>query len=56
MADIKAGNHLGDISNAIQTHIESNGLTVVKDLYSHGVGQSLHEEPLIPFMVKRVLV
>ena len=48
MADIKAGNHLGDISNAIQTHIESNGLTVVKDLYSHGVGQSLHEEPLIP--------
>lgn len=48
MADIKAGDHLGDISNAIQTHIESNGLTVVKDLYSHGVGQSLHEEPLIP--------
>ena len=32
----------------MQTYIEANGLTVVRDLYSHGVGQSLHEEPLIP--------
>jgi methionyl aminopeptidase len=48
MEGIKAGSRLGDISNAIQTHVETNGLTVVKDLYSHGVGKSLHEEPLIP--------
>ncbi|MEK9726533.1 MAG: type I methionyl aminopeptidase [Candidatus Margulisiibacteriota bacterium] len=48
MEGIKAGSRLGDISHAIQSHIESNGLTVVRDLYSHGVGQSLHEEPLIP--------
>ena len=48
MVNIKAGSRLGDISNAIQSYVESNGLTVVKDLYSHGVGQSLHEEPLIP--------
>jgi methionyl aminopeptidase len=46
--NIKAGSRLGDLSNQMQTHIESNGLTVVRDLYSHGVGQSLHEEPLIP--------
>jgi methionyl aminopeptidase len=48
MEGISAGSRLGDISNAIQTYIESNGLTVVRDLYSHGIGSSLHEEPLIP--------
>ena len=46
--NVKAGSRLGDISNGIQSHVESNGLTVVRDLYSHGVGKSLHEEPLIP--------
>ena len=29
-------------------YVEAHGLTIVKDLYSHGVGSSLHEEPLIP--------
>ena len=42
------GSKMGEISNSIQAHIESNNLTVVKDLYSHGVGKELHEEPLIP--------
>ncbi|RAP31974.1 type I methionyl aminopeptidase [Candidatus Marinamargulisbacteria bacterium SCGC AG-439-L15] len=42
------GAHLGDISSAIQAHVEKNDLTVVKDLYSHGIGKELHEEPLIP--------
>ncbi|MBT5856398.1 type I methionyl aminopeptidase [bacterium] len=42
------GNYLGDISNAIQAHVEANHLTVVKDLYSHGIGTELHEDPLIP--------
>jgi methionyl aminopeptidase len=46
--NIKAGSRLGDLSNQMQTYIEANGLTVVRDLYSHGVGQLLHEEPLIP--------
>ncbi len=49
----KAGNRLGDISSAIQTCVEKNGLTVVKDLYSHGVGRELHEDPLIPNYGKR---
>lgn len=44
----KAGNRLGDISNAIQVHAESHGFSVVRDLYSHGIGRNLHEEPLIP--------
>jgi len=42
------GNKLGDISWSIQNYVESQGLTVVKDLYSHGVGKDLHEDPLIP--------
>lgn len=42
------GNRLGDISEAIQAHVEAQGFSVVRDLYSHGVGKELHEEPLIP--------
>ncbi|MDA1352991.1 MAG: type I methionyl aminopeptidase [bacterium] len=42
------GNKMGDVSNALQHHVESAGLTVVKDLYSHGIGENLHEDPLIP--------
>lgn len=48
MKGIKAGSRLGDISYGIQSYVEAHGLTIVKDLYSHGVGSSLHEEPLIP--------
>ena len=48
MKGITAGSRLGDISNGIQSYVESNGLTIVKDLYSHGIGASLHEDPLIP--------
>ncbi len=42
------GNYLGDISFAIQSHVELNGFSVVRDLFSHGVGAELHEDPLIP--------
>ena len=48
MEGIKEGSRLGDISHGIQKYVEDNGLTVVKDLYSHGIGKSLHEDPLIP--------
>lgn len=44
----KAGNHLHEISKAIQDYVESNGYSVVKDLVGHGVGKNLHEEPQIP--------
>ncbi|MDF1611022.1 MAG: type I methionyl aminopeptidase [Stygiobacter sp.] len=41
-------NRIGDISNAIQTYVESYGYGIVKDLTGHGVGKFLHEEPQIP--------
>jgi len=44
----RAGNHLSDISNAIQEHAEANGYKVVKELVGHGVGRNLHEDPQIP--------
>ncbi|MCX7784811.1 MAG: type I methionyl aminopeptidase [candidate division WOR-3 bacterium] len=43
-----AGNHIGDISAAIQKFVESNGFSVVRELTGHGVGIELHEEPMIP--------
>ncbi|PJA95834.1 MAG: type I methionyl aminopeptidase [Ignavibacteriales bacterium CG_4_9_14_3_um_filter_34_10] len=43
-----AGNHFGDISNAVQTEVEMNGFSVVRDLCGHGVGKYLHEDPQIP--------
>lgn len=42
------GNHIGDISHAIQQHVEQNGLAVVEALCGHGVGYAVHEEPTIP--------
>ena len=44
----KAGNHLHDISKAIQEHVEKNGFSVVRDLVGHGIGRNLHEEPEVP--------
>jgi methionyl aminopeptidase len=42
------GNHMGDISHAIQKEIESAGFSVVKELGGHGVGATVHDEPFIP--------
>ena len=39
---------LGDISNAIQTHVENAGFSVVKEFVGHGVGANLHEDPEVP--------
>lgn len=44
----KAGNHLHDISKAIQEYVEKNGCSVVRDLVGHGIGEHLHEDPEIP--------
>ncbi|HET6990658.1 MAG TPA: type I methionyl aminopeptidase [Bacteroidia bacterium] len=43
-----AGGRLGDISEAIQFHAESNGFSIVRELVGHGVGKSLHEDPEVP--------
>ena len=42
---IKEGIHLGDIGSTIQTHVESNGFSVVQDFCGHGIGQIFHKEP-----------
>lgn len=44
----RAGNHLHDISNAIDSYISQFGYGIVRDLVGHGVGKSLHEDPQIP--------
>ena len=44
----KPGNHIGDISHAIQSLVESRGFSVVEVLCGHGVGYAVHEEPTIP--------
>lgn len=44
----QVGNRIGDISAAIQTYVETNGFSVVRDMVGHGVGVSMHEPPEIP--------
>lgn len=41
-----AGNHMGDVSWAIQRHVERNGMGVVRDLVGHGIGRTPHEDGL----------
>jgi methionyl aminopeptidase len=42
------GNRIGDISATIQSHVESHGFSVVRDMVGHGVGIAMHEPPEIP--------
>ncbi|RLE06751.1 type I methionyl aminopeptidase, partial [Candidatus Aerophobetes bacterium] len=44
----KVGNRVGDISFTIQSYVEKHGYSVVKTLFGHGVGEALHEDPIIP--------
>jgi methionyl aminopeptidase len=48
VAQCQAGNRLGDVSHAVQEHVEAAGLSIVRSLVGHGVGRSMHEEPQIP--------
>jgi methionyl aminopeptidase len=48
IAEARAGNHIGDISNAVQRTVEEAGFSVVKSLVGHGIGRAMHEEPQIP--------
>jgi methionyl aminopeptidase len=42
------GNRIGDIGHAIQTCVESEGFSVVRDFIGHGIGPTIHEEPQVP--------
>jgi methionyl aminopeptidase len=44
----RAGNHLSDISHAVQQRVEQDGLSVIRSLVGHGIGRSMHEDPQIP--------
>jgi len=44
---VKPGATLGDIGHAIQSHVESNGYSVVREYCGHGVGKEMHEEPQV---------
>ncbi|OGX30514.1 MAG: type I methionyl aminopeptidase [Omnitrophica WOR_2 bacterium RIFCSPHIGHO2_01_FULL_52_10] len=44
----RVGNHLSDISHAIQTFVEANHFSIVRDFVGHGIGKNLHEDPEIP--------
>ncbi len=48
IAEAQIGNHLSDISHAVQTVVEEAGFSVVRSLVGHGVGRSYHEDPQIP--------
>jgi methionyl aminopeptidase len=44
----RPGNHLGDVSNAVQTSVEADGFSIVRSLVGHGIGRDMHEDPQIP--------
>lgn len=48
IAAIRPGARLGAISHAVQSWVEENGFSVVRDLVGHGIGRKLHEDPQVP--------
>ena len=48
IARARGGNRVGDISHAIQTHVEHHGFSIVRALVGHGIGREMHEEPQVP--------
>lgn len=47
------GNRVGEISHAVQSYVEKNGFSVVRDFVGHGVGKTMHEDPQIPNFGRR---
>jgi len=48
IAQAVPGNHVSDVSHAVQTTVESYGFSVIRDFVGHGIGRNLHEDPQIP--------
>ena len=48
IAKARLGNRVGDISAAVQSHVETNHFSVVREFVGHGIGRDLHEEPQVP--------
>src|SRR5581483_8382918 len=47
VAQCRAGNRLGDVSHAVQEHVEAAGFSIVRTLVGHGIGRDMHEDPQI---------
>ncbi len=47
IGQMAAGNHLSDISRAIQKHAEAHGYGIVREFGGHGIGRRMHEEPMV---------
>jgi methionyl aminopeptidase len=48
IAKMRPGNHIGDVSAAIQKHVEGHGYQVPREYTGHGVGRQMHEGPMVP--------
>jgi methionyl aminopeptidase len=48
-----AGNRVGDISNAVQTYVEKNGFSLLREYQGHGIGSEMHEDPGVPNIGKK---
>ncbi len=48
LEEVRAGRRLGDISAAVQQHVEAHGYSVVRQFVGHGIGKGLHEDPQVP--------
>ncbi|TMF37489.1 MAG: type I methionyl aminopeptidase [Chloroflexi bacterium] len=44
----RPGGFLGDISSAIQKHVEASGFSVIRQFVGHGIGRQMHEDPQVP--------
>lgn len=53
LAAAKPWGHLGDIADAIHTHAQKNGYSVVEDIGGHGIGLEFHEEPFVSYVTQK---
>lgn len=53
LAAAKPWGHLGDIADAINSHAQANGYSVVEDIGGHGIGLEFHEEPFVSYVTPR---
>lgn len=53
IAQAVPGNRVADISRAVQSYVEGNGFSVVREFVGHGVGRTMHEEPQVPNFVEK---
>lgn len=53
IAQVQVGNRVSDISRAVQTFVEKNGFSVVRQFVGHGIGSSLHENPEVPNYIQK---